>query len=136
MLTLFQGQKAISHWVLGVDRIALLCVVAVCVLCLFFTVLWVGLWSVIVAFPGHTHLGFLSDTRNIGTLLGPIVSWCYRVFGPSLFLTLCIRETPKQLLLQTVKTQVKCSIMLHFISVYTVCMVKKIFRQKNTIIFC
>ena len=36
-------------------------------------------------------------------------------------LTLCIRETPKRVLLQTVKTQIKCSIMLHFIWVYTVC---------------
>ena len=35
-------------------------------------------------------------------------------------LTLCIRETPKQVLLHTVKTQMKCSIMLHFIRVYTV----------------
>ena len=35
-------------------------------------------------------------------------------------LTLCIRETPNQVLLQTVKTQMKCSIMLHFIRVYTV----------------
>ena len=35
--------------------------------------------------------------------------------------TLCIRETPKWVLLQTVKTQMKCSIMLHFIWVYTVC---------------
>ena len=28
-----------------------------------------------------------------------------------------------------------CSIMLHFIRVYTVCKGKKIFRQKNTIFF-
>ena len=32
------------------------CVVAVCVLGLFLTMPWVGLLSVIVAFPGHTHL--------------------------------------------------------------------------------
>ena len=32
------------------------CVVAVCIMCLFLTVPWVGLQSVIVAFPGHTHL--------------------------------------------------------------------------------
>ena len=38
-----------------------------------------------------------------------------------LFLTLCIWESPKQVCLQTVKTQIKCSIMLHFIRVYTVC---------------
>ena len=35
--------------------------------------------------------------------------------------TLCIRETLKPVLWQTVKTQMKCSIMLHFIRVYTVC---------------
>ena len=28
-------------------------------------------------------------------------------------LTLCIQETPKRVLLQTVKAQMKCSIMLH-----------------------
>ena len=28
----------------------------VCVLCLFLTVPWVGLWSVIVALSGHTDL--------------------------------------------------------------------------------
>ena len=32
--------------------------VAICILCLFLTVPWVGLGSVIVAFPDHTH--FLS----------------------------------------------------------------------------
>ena len=38
-------------------------------------------------------------------------------------------------LLQAVKTQMKCSIMLHFIRVYTVCEGKNIFRQKYTIFF-
>ena len=37
------------------------------------------------------------------------------------FLTLCIWETPKQVLLQTVKTQMKCRI----IRVYTVCIDKR-----------
>ena len=46
-------------------------------------------------------------------------------------LTLCIRETPKHVLLQTVKTQMKCSIMLHLIRVYTVCKGEKYFRQLN-----
>ena len=36
--------------------VTLLCVVAVCVLCLFLAVTWVGLQSVILSFPGHTHL--------------------------------------------------------------------------------
>ena len=34
------------------------CVVAVCALCLFLAVPWVALRSVIVVFPGHTHLIF------------------------------------------------------------------------------
>ena len=34
------------------------CHVAVIVLCLFLTVLWVGVQCVIVALPGHTHLRF------------------------------------------------------------------------------
>ena len=46
--------------------------------------------------------------------------------------TLCNQETPKQVILQTVKTQMKCSIMLHLIRVYLFVKVKKIFRQKNT----
>ena len=32
------------------------CFVAVCVLCLLPKVPWVGLWYVIVAYSGHTHL--------------------------------------------------------------------------------
>ena len=34
------------------------CVVAFCVMCVFLSVLWVGLQSAIVAFPGHNHLLF------------------------------------------------------------------------------
>ena len=50
-----------------------------------------------------------------------------------LCLTLCIRETPKRVLLQTVKTHMKCSIMLYFIRVYTVCKGKKDLQTNNTI---
>ena len=32
------------------------CRMGPCVMCLFIVVLWVGLWHVIEAFPGHTHL--------------------------------------------------------------------------------
>ena len=35
-------------------------------------------------------------------------------------LTLCIQETPKRVLVQTVKTLMKCRIMGHFIRVYIV----------------
>ena len=41
-------------------------------------------------------------------------------------LTHCIRESHKRVLLQTLKTQMKCHILQHFIRVYTV-KVKKIF---------
>ena len=34
------------------------CVVAVCVLCFFLTITWVGLRSVIMAFPGLTQVTF------------------------------------------------------------------------------
>ena len=44
-------------------------------------------------------------------------------------------ENPKPVLLQTVKTQMKCSIMLHFIRVFTVCKVKKRFSDKKCNIF-
>ena len=53
-------------------------------------------------------------------------------FPPPPPLPLCIWETSKRVLLQTVQTQMKCSIMRHFIRVSTV-KVTKIFRQKNTI---
>ena len=45
-----------------------------------------------------------------------------------------LRETPIRVLLQTVKTQMKCHIMRHFISTLFV-KVKKIFRQKKCIFF-
>ena len=60
-----------------------------------------------------------------------VVAWLYiyMALDPRKpVLTLCILETPKWVLLLTVKTQMK---MLHFIRVYSV-KVKKSFRQKNT----
>ena len=45
--------------------------------------------------------------------------------------THCIQETPKRVLLQTVKTQMKCSKMLHFIGVYTVWKGKKDLQTKE-----
>ena len=47
-----------------------------------------------------------------------------------LTLTLCIRETPKRVLLQIVKTQMKCRVVRHFIWVYSVCKGKKDFQTK------
>ena len=56
------------------DLLALLCVVALYVLFLFLTMPWVGLQSVIVAFPGHILTFYLSaDVSNLpstdGTML-------------------------------------------------------------------
>ena len=50
-------------------------------------------------------------------------------------LTLCIRETPKQVLLQTVKHPDECGIMLHFIKVHTVWKGKKDLQTKEYNIF-
>ena len=54
---------------------------------------------------------------------------------PLFFIPLYSMKPPKPILLQTVKTQMKCSKMLHFIRVYTVCKDKKIFRQKKISFF-
>ena len=50
-------------------------------------------------------------------------------------LNLCIGETPKKVLLQTVKTQMKCRLVWHFIRVYTVCKGKKDLQTKEYNIF-
>ena len=49
--------------------------------------------------------------------------------------TICILETPKRVLLQTAKTQMKCSMMLHFIRGYTVHKGKKDFQTKEYNLF-
>ena len=46
-----------------------LCLSVFCVLCLFLTVPWVGLWSVIVAFPGHTHLLYIPKSSLLTLVL-------------------------------------------------------------------
>ena len=51
------------------------------------------------------------------------------------FLTLCIRETPKRVVLITVKTKMKCRMMQHFTRVYTVCKAKKDLQTKEYNIF-
>ena len=50
-------------------------------------------------------------------------------------LILCIRETPELVVLQTVKTQMNCCIMRHFIMIYTVCKRQKRSSDKK-ILFC
>ena len=47
--------------------------VAVSVPCLFFAVPWVGLWSVIVTIPGHTHLFSLKSKSGHITSRTPAV---------------------------------------------------------------
>ena len=58
----FQYFNPKNSWLLSCCR------VAVSVLCLFLTVPWVGLWSVIVVFLGHTHLL---------TPWSLLTSWCF-----------------------------------------------------------
>ena len=45
------------------------CCVAVFVLCLFLVVPCIGLWSLIVAFPGHTYLPFELSKKTINRLV-------------------------------------------------------------------
>ena len=45
-------------------KLCFCCHVAVSVLCFFTMVLWVGLWSVIVAFPGRTQFLFDKSVEN------------------------------------------------------------------------
>ena len=70
-------------------------------------------------------------------ILGPVsLSLSYKnmkSFSPCI--TPCFWKTPKRLLLQTVKTQMKCSIMLHFIRVYTVCKGMKNLQTKQCNMF-
>ena len=53
----------------------------------------------------------------------------------SCFSALCIRETSKGVHLQTVKTQMKCSRMLHFTRVYSVCKGKTDLQTKEYNLF-
>ena len=50
-------------------------------------------------------------------------------------LSFVFEETPRCVLWQTVKTQMKCSMMLHFIRVYTVCIGKKDLQTKYNFFF-
>ena len=43
---------------------------AACVLRLFPTVPWFGLWSVILAFPGHSHLLLMLDCTDFEACIG------------------------------------------------------------------
>ena len=75
------------------ELVALLCVVAVCVLCLFLKVLWVGLQSVIVTFLGQTHLLFdqpsipLCVTCNSKNTCLDSINFAERNCGPGYFIS-------------------------------------------------
>ena len=86
-----------------------------------------------VAFPGHSNLLF---DRAFAAHINKIIMGVNEVFRQILdlqsnkiavhsCLTICIWGTPKRVLLQTVKTHMKCCIMRHFIRVNTVCKGKK-----------
>ena len=76
-----------------------------------------------------------TQRMDVYTDIAQILCFKHRWIRQRRRLTLCIRETHKRVPLQTMKTQIKCSIMLHFIRVYTVCKGKKDLRQKNTLSF-
>ena len=77
-----------------------------------------------------------SPDRKRGGVKGNVcLSQSFYLCSTKLNLTLCILETPEQVLLQTVKIQMKCSIMLHFIRVFTVCKGKKDLQTKEYNIF-
>ena len=82
-------------------------------------------------YKGNGHMqnlwplkGVIKSLHGIHCILTPM----NRFITINVFMILhvsCIRETPERVLLQTVKIQMKCNIILHFIKVYTDCKGKK-----------
>ena len=87
-------------------------------------VLWVLIWvqTVCKGYQQTTKVTAsmerVEKISNQNTHSNPIYSW-----------------NPRRVFLQAVKTQMKCSIMLHFIRVYTVCKGKKYLQTKEYNIF-
>ena len=54
-----------------------ICIVTIKVMWPFLTVPWAGLQYVIMVFPDHTHLLFVTTSVIIVTLHYPIFSFCY-----------------------------------------------------------
>ena len=108
------------------------CLIWVCTVCLCPTKRMLGLYGLKMNFEKHLKalLFFLLQSNMTNA---KCICSIFCTLDMVVHLTLCIQETPKQVILQTVKTQMKCSMMLHFIRVYTVCEGKKNFRQKKTI---
>ena len=75
-----------------------------------------------------------TQRMDVDTDIAQILGFKHRWIRQRRRLTLCIRETHKRVLLQTMKTQMKCSKKLHFIRVYTVCKGKKDLETKEYII--
>ena len=85
--------------------------------------MYISLWAQCRPLSGSSLLAVLTCILWISVLINNISFKNVRKF---ITLTLCILETPKrELVLQTVKTQMKCSKMLHFIRVYAFCKGKK-----------
>ena len=76
---------------------------------------------------------FLHRPRGIATLSGSSLFAKVPVYAipANSLLSFVFGETTKRVLLQTVKTQMKSSMMLHFIRVYTVCKGKKDLRTTD-----
>ena len=75
----------------------------------------------------HVIVMFWSYARGKCTNMMHVQNFVH--FTCSTPFTLCILEPPKWVLLQAVKTYMKCHITWHFIRVYSVCSAKTIVRQ-------
>ena len=92
------------------------CIVTINVLRLFLTVPWVGLQCVIVVFSDILTYFWIQIKTYVHLCKGFIVCVYRVVVSRSPLLT---RETHKRVIVQIVKTQMKNSMMLHFIWVCT-----------------
>ena len=84
--------------------------------------------------PSFLHVtksGFLETRSLIVDITYLRVDLLISVFY--IFITFCIRETPKRVLIQPVKAKMKCK--LPFIRFYTACKDKTIVGKKNTLCF-
>ena len=57
--------RFVMHYFVSILLLSYKCIVTINVLWLFLTMPWVGLQSVIVVFPDHTHLLFNNLTKKI-----------------------------------------------------------------------
>ena len=101
---------------------------------LFLAVPCIGLRPIIVVVPGKTRAKknslFVWNLRHFAILCNHVAE-CQVLFPNACknklttLLTFCVWETPQRAVLQIVKIQMRCTIILHFIRVFSVCKGKK-----------